>query len=162
MGHTRATGGQASDQANATATQAGADSERADRSNSRARPTSTPAADDSFGSCPLATTRRPMRLRVILAAVDSSLGSRPGLDRVISLTVTLHGAWPDAHRPAAPQRIRRSRRRRRGRRPGGPCASAELAAQVAVPHCGVAGTGLTRLRVMRPRMTAVTARIAPI
>jgi hypothetical protein len=37
-----------------------------------------------------------MRLRVIPAAADSSLGSRPGLDRVISLTVPLRGARPDA------------------------------------------------------------------
>ena len=33
--------------------------------------------------------------------------------------------------------------------------------QIAGPHCGVAGTELTLLRVMRPRITAVTARSAP-
>ncbi len=37
-----------------------------------------------------------MRLRVIPAAADSSLGFRPGLDRVISLTVTLHRTRPNA------------------------------------------------------------------
>ena len=106
-------GGQASDQANASATQAGADSDRADISTPRL-PGDAPETNDSFGSCPPSASDGQWEVGSCASAVGASLTApqrtRPSLTVGSSPPLSRRGWAPLGRAAVSYERTSRARR----------------------------------------------------